>query len=257
MMLQQTQVDRVLPAYRLFLKRFPTLKRLARARRGSVIKAWSGLGYNNRAVRLHTAAQAIISKHRQAVPSLLDDLRALPGVGTYTAAAIQAFAFRNHVAAVDVNHGRVLRRIFFGLGSPTVKEVQELAASLVPKGGAYRWNHGLMDFGALVCKSRPRCDICPMQTFCAAYPAVLKAPSAKRKLEPFLGSDRNVRGRIVALLRELPHGRWLPARRLQEQLDDIVPVLPERVALLVRGLQKDGVVQTRHHGNRLGAARLA
>ncbi|HYV21549.1 MAG TPA: A/G-specific adenine glycosylase, partial [Candidatus Bathyarchaeia archaeon] len=152
MMLQQTQVSRVLPAYRRFLQRFPTLRALSRAPLGDVLREWSGLGYNRRAVALHAAARAMGDR----VPDDLDALLALPGIGPYTARAVLTFGFERAVTPLDVNTARPLVRAF-GARSQTD------ADRLVPDGRAWDWNQALMDLGATVCTRRePDCDACPL-----------------------------------------------------------------------------------------------
>ncbi len=242
-MLQQTQVDRVLPKYRAFLQRFPTVLHLGRARRASVVRAWSGLGYYNRAVRLHRAARTLLRKHRGTFPTTFDALWALPGVGPYTASAIRTFAFGKRVAAVDVNHARIIRRLFFGMHAPPASVIQTAAASLLPNREASTWNQAMMDFGALVCKSVPRCHVCPVRQQCRAYPAILtRAPSRPRMAEPFVGSDRYFRGRIVHVLRSVSRAAGATQRQLWERVSAIHPILPARCRVLVAALVRDGVV---------------
>lgn len=244
-MLQQTQVDRVVPKFEAFLRRFPTVGHLARARQSSVVKLWSGLGYNSRAVRLRQAALVIVKKYGATFPEMFDDLHSLPGIGAYTARALQTFAFNKHVAAVDVNHGRVVRRVFFGLDAARQSDVEETAASLVPEGRAYQWNQALMDFGALVCKSRPLCGICPVRRLCRAYPTVLSLPRAAKKREPFLGSDRYFRGKIIEQLRQMQYGTELPLRKLWHKVNTQHPVLLHRFTVLLTQLVKEGLVRAR------------
>lgn len=243
-MLQQTQVERVMPKYRAFLHVFPTIQKLASADRSSVIKMWSGLGYNNRAVRLHRAAQEIVQHHKGALPCSSQALDQLPGIGTYTARAIQAFAFNKHIAAVDVNHARVVRRMFYGTRTVSAKELDPLCLSLIPMRKAYAWNHALMDFGALVCRNKPRCDICPLRSVCSAYPDVLKTRKQNKKLsETFLGSNRYFRGRIVEALRNVPD-RHIEFHILWQQIDALHPILQSRFRELIRALESDHVVTT-------------
>lgn len=242
-MLQQTQVDRVMPKYAAFINKFPTIQKLARAQRSSVIKLWSGLGYNNRAVRLHQAAHAIVWQHHGTFPRSPEMLERLPGIGFYTARAIGAFAFDEPVAAVDVNHGRVVQRAFFGTRVPSQKKLAALAQTLVPRSTSYEWNHALMDFGALICKSRPRCDICPLRSLCSAYPKVLSVPKTKKQsAEPFLGSNRYFRGRIVETLRNAPHHR-LAFPTLWQQIDAMHSVSRTRFRTLVGALENDHIIR--------------
>jgi len=163
-MLQQTQVSRVLDYYPRFLKRFPTIEKLARARPKTVREAWEGMGYYARAANLHALAKQVAETGYR-IPDDPEDLRTLPGVGRYTAGAVACFAYEKPVATVDTNVRRVLERAF---GS---KDVWKLAEKLVPKKGerAWRFNQALMELGALVCTARkPKCPICPVRSDCLA-----------------------------------------------------------------------------------------
>jgi A/G-specific adenine glycosylase len=169
-MLQQTQVSRVLDYYPRFLKRFPTIGSLARSKPKAVMEAWDGLGYYARARNLHTLAREVTRRHDGTLPDTPKELRTLPGVGPYTAGAVACFAYEKPVPTVDVNVGRVLRRVFLGDGRRE-KDVWELAENLVPKNGerAWRFNQALMELGALVCTARsPRCPECPVRSDCRA-----------------------------------------------------------------------------------------
>jgi len=168
-MLQQTQVSRVLDYYPRFLKRFPTIGSLARSRPKAVMEAWDGLGYYARARNLHQLAKRVAESGNR-IPDDPVELRTLPGVGQYTAGAVACFAYEKPVPAVDVNVGRVLRRVFLEDGSRE-KDVVELAEKLVPKSGerAWRFNQALMELGALVCTARsPKCPECPVRSDCRA-----------------------------------------------------------------------------------------
>lgn len=213
-MLQQTQVDRVLPFYARFLDRFPTVEALAAAPAGDVITAWAGLGYNRRAVNLQRTAQAVVAERGGVFPQTVDELRTLPGIGPYTAGAIACFAFEQDAAFIDTNMRRVIHRLFFGVDvpGPVAPEmtIVEMARLLVPPGNGWEWNQGLIEFGALQCTSRkPACVVCPLQTGCAAFPAIQSAiatrPAGSRlkREAPFAESNRFYRGRVVAALRDL------------------------------------------------------
>lgn len=170
MMLQQTQVERVLPKYREFLRRYPSIDALARAQVGEVREAWYPLGYNVRPVRLWTIANEVVRRHRGRLPHDRDALLALKGIGPYTAGAVRAFAFRRRAAVVDTNVRRVLQRVFLGIERRvTERQVWALAERLLPR-RPYDFNQALMDFGALVCTARrPGCGSCPMKDFCRSY----------------------------------------------------------------------------------------
>ena len=175
-MLQQTQVDRVIPKYRQFLRRYPTLRALAAAPVAEVRELWYPLGYNVRPLRLHAIARESVARYGGRLPDSADALRALPGIGRYTAGAVLSFAFGRDVAVLDTNVRRVLTRVFFGPRRATRlrgdRRLWELAEALVPAGRGYDFNQALMDFGATWCTPRrPRCPGCPMRGFCATQPA--------------------------------------------------------------------------------------
>jgi A/G-specific adenine glycosylase len=176
-MLQQTQVDRVLPKYHQFLDRYPTMEALAAAPVDDVRQLWYPLGYNVRPLRLHAIACEAMARYGGRLPESADTLRRLPGVGRYTAGAILAFAHGRDVAILDTNVRRVLGRVFFGPRRLRrlrgEKAFWDLAAALVPRGRGYDFNQALMDFGATWCTPRrPRCPRCPMRAFCATYPTL-------------------------------------------------------------------------------------
>jgi A/G-specific adenine glycosylase len=210
-MLQQTPVDRVLPVWQAWLDRWPTPADLAAAPSGEAVRAWGRLGYPRRALRLHQAAQAITAQHGGQVPSDPDALRALPGVGEYTAAAVQAFAFSRRAVVLDTNVRRVVARAVHGQAQPrthlTAAE-RTRAEELWPRAHrrSARWSAAVMEFGALVCTARaPACGGCPVRGSCrwllAGQPPA--AEPARRQAE-YVGSDRQARGRIMAVLRERP-----------------------------------------------------
>jgi A/G-specific adenine glycosylase len=267
LMLQQTQVARVMPRYVDFLARFPTPAHCAAAPCGEVVRAWAGLGYNRRAVNLHRAAVAVVERHKGSLPSSLDALLALPGVGAYTARAVLAFAFGADVGVVDVNASRVLARAVAGKRLDA-REAQALADRLVPPGQGWAWNQAILDLGATVCTARtPACERCPLATTCAWTTSTVSTPSGSmstavmsagggRGPDPaqgsagcsgrqstFAGSDRQGRGRLVDALRLGPVPlSGLPA--VTGWPDD--PVRARRVA---EGLVADGLA--RLDGNRL------
>lgn len=206
-MLQQTPVSRVLPAHDAWLRRWPTPPALAAATPADAVRQWDRLGYPRRAVRLHASAELITIHHQGEVPRSADQLRALPGVGSYTAAAVASFAFGQRHAVLDTNVRRVLTRLVTGDFLPrpalTAAEVR-LAESLLPLGGtlAAKWSVGVMELGALVCTTaRPRCDDCPLRGQCAWLRQGRPAASTRRSTARYEGSDRQARGRLLAVLR--------------------------------------------------------
>lgn len=207
-MLQQTPVTRVLPAYAAWLERWPTPRTLAAASPGEAVRQWGNLGYPRRALRLHAAARQIVDRHGGDVPAAYATLRELPGVGAYTAAAVASFAFGDPQAVVDTNVRRVLARAWDGVASPpraaTAAEARR-ARALLPRdpGRASRWSVAVMELGALVCTSRsPKCGECPLAPECAWRLAGKPAPAeAPPRGQRYQGTDRHVRGRLLEVLR--------------------------------------------------------
>jgi A/G-specific adenine glycosylase len=254
-MLQQTQVDRVIPYFHAFLEQFPDLEALAAAATADVITAWAGLGYNRRAVNLQRAARYVVSELGGVFPETVAGLMKLPGIGPYTAGAIACFAFEQDVAFLDTNMRRVLHRVFVGVDAPkpTVNDLEltKIAAEAMPSGDGWRWNQALIEFGALQCTARkPACIVCPLQAECLAFPAIQTAiaqlPVGTRLKNEgvFAGSNRFYRGRVIAALRDPDRAGGLPIPKLgplvRENFTDAdEPWLYE----LVRGLERDGLAE--------------
>lgn len=171
-MLQQTQVPRVIPKYREWLTRYPSLERLARAHAGEVREAWYPLGYNVRPLRLREIARTALRDHGGRLPTTRDELLRLPGIGPTTAGAVLSFAFGQDAPILDTNVRRVLRRVFIGeRARPRDRVLWDLEADLLPPGRAYDFNQALMDVGATICTARrPRCAACPLSRLCVSYP---------------------------------------------------------------------------------------
>ena len=207
-MLQQTQVDRVLPRWVNWMERWPTPSALAAEEPGEAVRAWDRLGYPRRALWLHRAAVEIAEQHGDVVPSDVDELLALTGVGPYTARAVAAFAYGERHPVVDTNTRRVIARAIHGraaAGMPAPADLADMEALLPEERvSAAVFNAAAMELGAVVCTARaPKCDTCPIAAWCewrgAGYPD--NAPQKRPRQAAFAGSDRQVRGRIMALLR--------------------------------------------------------
>ncbi len=173
-MLQQTRVESVIPFFERWMREFPTIMALADAQIDEVLRLWEGLGYYRRAHNLHLAARVLVDEYGGTIPSEISELRRLPGVGAYTAAAIAAIAFEVDVLAVDGNLRRVLSRLFDFSEDPRTtsgeRHLRELAAPLLPRGSASLFNQALMDLGAMICKPQnPECEGCPVNVFCLSY----------------------------------------------------------------------------------------
>ncbi|WP_236539275.1 HhH-GPD family protein [Spiractinospora alimapuensis] len=247
-MLQQTPVVRVLPAWRAWMDRWPEPSALAASPAGDAVRMWDRLGYPRRALNLHAAAVAIVERHSGEVPRDVTELRALPGVGQYTAAAVASFAYGQRHAILDTNVRRVLARLHSGVEYPPKtpkKEEYTLAERLLPEDPAVaaRWGVAIMELGALVCTARaPRCADCPIARQCAWKSAGRPAHTGPpRRGQTYAGTDRQVRGRLLAVLRAAEG----PVAK--SALDDVWdrPVQRERA---LDALVADGLVDPRDDG---------
>lgn len=243
-MSQQTPVARVAPVWVAWMERWPTPADFAAAGTADVLRAWGTLGYPRRALRLQDCARTVVERHGGEVPDDEVALLALPGVGTYTAAAVMAFAFGRRSVVLDTNVRRVLARTLGGeaLPAPSLTAAETArAAAVVPSSdaAAATWAAATMELGAVVCTARaPRCDACPVAGECAwraaGYPA--DEHEARRRTQAWAGTDRQVRGKVMALLRaehghvarERVAGVWPDARQLDR---------------CVAGLVEDGLVE--------------
>lgn len=256
-MLQQTQVDRVIPKYHAFLETFPTVEDLADAPTADVIRLWSGLGYNRRAVNLQRAATAVVEQYGGEFPADVEALKALPGIGPYTAGAIACFALEQDVGFMDTNIRRLLHRLFIGPEVPdeqrSHREMQALAAGVVPSGSGWEWGQAVMEFGALQCTARkPACLTCPLQHHCRAFPAIQtvlaelsKSGFRRKKEESFQGSNRFYRGRVVRTLHE--HGVQNDGLDLDQLgshvFDEYTSEHRDWLQGIVDGLARDGLLE--------------
>ena len=200
-MLQQTQASRVVPAYRSFVSRFPTVAALAAAPRADVLREWGSLGYPRRAVGLHETARAIVREHDGVVPHEPSVLERLPGIGPYTAAAVASLGFGAAVPALDVNVRRVVGRVVLGRDDGAAREVRGAAERWIDPASPAAWNQALMDVGREHCRPRPRCDGCPLARACRFRTNGVQPAPVRRRQPPYEGSMRQLRGTILALLR--------------------------------------------------------
>ncbi|MGH2571921.1 MAG: A/G-specific adenine glycosylase [Actinomycetota bacterium] len=237
-MLQQTQASRVSPAYRAFLRRFPTVVALASASRREVLEAWDGLGYNRRAVALSEAARAIVADHGGRLPADPEALIKLRGVGPYTAAAVASIGHGVPVAAVDTNVARVLARAALGRERHHVPAAQlrRAADEWLDLSDPGAWNQALMDLGREVCRPKPRCEACPIFDACRfrRSSSVARRPQSRRQPR-FRGSSRQLRGAVIRILRTTPSAT-IGALALAAGEP------PERVSGAVRALAAEGLV---------------
>ncbi|MDO7868563.1 A/G-specific adenine glycosylase [Nocardioides jiangxiensis] len=229
-MLQQTPVARVLPVHEAWLDRWPTPSALADETSGEAVRAWGRLGYPRRALRLHAAATVIRDEHGGEVPDTYEQLLALPGVGDYTAAAIASFAFGRRHVVLDTNVRRVLARTLTAaeFAAPAVTRAErDLAGSVLPGSDedAAAWAAASMELGAVICTAaRPACERCPVVDLCAWHAAGRPAyDGPARKVQDYAGTDRQCRGRLLAVVRDadspVPRGRLEAEWHLPEQRD--------------------------------------
>jgi A/G-specific adenine glycosylase len=255
-MLQQTQVSRVQEKLPAFLEKFPTFSALARSTTSDVVRAWQGMGYNSRAVRLQNLARTLRDNYGGTLPETIDELQSLPGIGPYTAHAVSCFAMMKPVPLVDVNIRRVFSRIFWKMhslsGLRTEREIWVLAKKVLAR-NAYLWNQALMDLGATICTSRkPLCAYCPVARQCASRglgrlkAAGLSAPD--RRPEPMYDGipQRIWRGKIVQKLRDLDGMQSVSMQRLGKSIRQNFrrSELPWLVSVVDR-LRNDGLVAVR------------
>ncbi len=238
-MLQQTPVNRVLPIWEQWIIRWPTPAELATAKRSQVITEWGRLGYPRRALRLHESAAIIARDFDNKVPESLAELRSLPGVGEYTAAAIAAFAFGHSTLVLDVNIRRLFARLIDGVQYPTTspsKLERELRLSLIPTEGA-KWAAATMEFGALLCTSQnPNCAACPLKRQCCWRRAGYPKSEIPRKGQNWAGTDRQCRGTIVQALRE---NKKLSQKKLEALWHD-----NSQIEKALKTLIADGLIET-------------
>ena len=242
-MLQQTSTSRVAEPWRRFVERFPTPRSCAEAGLDEVLRAWRGLGFPRRAKALHDAAALMVERHAGRVPSRVEQLLALPGVGHYTAHAVASFAFGERVAVLDTNVGRVLARAL--ANRPLAqREARELAAALLPRREVAAFNQAMLDLGAQFCTATPRCEGCPVARRCrwrregGADPAPRSA-AVSRPQGLFAGSDRQIRGRVLQCLEEGARTRQALGRELADvdaaRLDGLVERLAHEGLIGRRG----------------------
>ena len=240
-MLQQTPVNRVLPVYEAWMNRWPTAASLSKATPAEVITAWGRLGYPRRALRLHECAKEITHNFKGKIPESQAELRALPGIGEYTAAAFTAFAFEKRSLVLDINIRRLFARLFDGVETPTqsaTKVEKSRYEELIPKKDPHLWAAATMELGAVICTSQsPKCGICPVAHVCTwrslDYP---KSDVVKRR-QSWHGTDRQCRGTIVQALRE-------NAVLTKSQITQLWDV-PSQLEKALLTLLDDGLIESR------------
>jgi A/G-specific adenine glycosylase len=243
-MLQQTQVERVRTKYAEFVKKFPTVQKLARASLGDVLRVWSGLGYNRRAKYLHECAKRVVGEYAGKFPDDIPTLMTLPGIGISTSAALSAFAFLHDEPMIDTNIRRILCRVFFApkmsrsdldieYPTPTDKELYVFAKMLIPTGRGRDWNYAMLDLGATLCTARNHSHECPLEKLHGEVEDfVYKKPQKK-----FAHSDRYYRGRILATL--------VVEKSTKAKLGRALTIDAEKLGLLVAKLVSEKLIVMR------------
>lgn len=241
-MSQQTQIGRVGEALPAFLDAFPDVPALAAAPVAELLRAWGGLGYPRRALAMRAAARDMVARWDGRVPGTVEELESLPGVGPYTARAVASTAFGVPVTALDVNARRVLGRVLGG--ASTGRSFQSTADELAPFHRSADWNHALMDLGATICRPSPDCLACPLRSMCAwvvGRPVSANAPARKAGV-PFRDTNRYVRGRVLATLRDLPPGTW------HLMGNETLSIDPVRIERALDELHHEGLLELDEHG---------
>jgi len=240
-MLQQTPVNRVLPVWEVWMKKWPTPKHLAKAKKSDIIKYWGRLGYPRRALRLHETSKIITTKYRGSIPKTLPELRELPGVGEYTAAAIYSFAYGKRALVLDTNIRRVFARAIDGkeYASLTLNNKERTKREKLMPREASLWAAATMELGATICTARsPQCEICPIAQSCVwrfkGYP---KSRAPKRKTQAWHGTDRQCRGTILNYLREKDRGTRSQFEKLWSDKKQLEKAL--------KSLETDGLIERR------------
>ena len=238
-MLQQTPVSRVVPAYQAWIERWPDARALAAAPSGEAVRQWGRLGYPRRALRLHASCVAVVDRYDGELPTTVPELLSLPGVGDYTARAVAAFALQQRHPVVDTNVRRVVARVIEGVADAAVtRKDLALVEGLLPDADAEAatLSVALMELGAVLCTARsPRCTDCPVAAWCRWHRAGSPAlPAPVRRPQGYAGTDRQVRGRLLAVLREATGP--VPAELLEQVWDEPVQRARALDALVVDGL---------------------
>ncbi|PJM78682.1 A/G-specific adenine glycosylase [Bifidobacterium scaligerum] len=247
-MSQQTQMSRVVPYWTDWMARWPDAQALADAPKADVITAWGRLGYPRRVLRLQECARVVTEQYHDELPHTYEELIGLPGIGDYTASAVLSFAFGERIAVIDTNIRRVLSRVFLGvesLGGAASPAERALANRVLPEQGAVgesvTWNQSVMELGAVVCTAKsPLCEACPVADDCM-FLKLGRPGLGQRRTRPrqrFQGTDRQVRGLVLASLRELPAGASLPRKDAEKLWDDQV-----QLASCIASLDDDGLIE--------------
>jgi A/G-specific adenine glycosylase len=240
-MLQQTPVNRVLPVYQEWMKRWPTAAKLAAASPADVITAWCRLGYPRRALRLHECAKVITNELSGKIPEDEAELRKLPGIGEYTAAAMTAFAFKQRSLVLDINIRRLFARLFDGVEIPTqsaTKFEKSRYEELIPKKEPHLWAAATMELGAIICIAQsPKCGICPVAADCTWRSLDYPKSDRVKRTQTWHGTDRQCRGTIVQALRE---NEVLTKNQISQLWD-----VPSQLEKAILTLLDDGLIESR------------
>ncbi|MCE5192439.1 A/G-specific adenine glycosylase [bacterium] len=257
-MLQQTQTARVQERLPSFLQQFPDFTALAAANNATIVRAWQGMGYNNRALRLRDCARAVVDRFAGKLPDTADDLRSLPGLGPYTVSAILSFAFHRDVIVLDVNVQRLYSRLFLNLQTTldVMPEAQllQVATEVYPRGRSSEWHQACMDIAAEFCTARsPRCLFCPIAKACHSAFGLAEAAPPHVSEPSYRGKPNRIwRGRIIELLRDLGPDQTMALAELRNRLfvteeEPDVPWLEN----ILRALERDGLIEREQATDRI------
>lgn len=240
-MLQQTPVNRVLPIYQVWMKRWPTAADLAAASAAEVITAWGRLGYPRRALRLHECAKVITRDLSGKIPEDENELRKLPGIGEYTAAAMAAFAFNKRSLVLDINIRRLFARLYDGVEVPTqtsTKNEKSRYEEFIPKKDPHIWAAATMELGAIICTAQsPKCGICPVAQNCKWRSLDYPKSNVVKRTQTWHGTDRQCRGTVVQALRE---NEVLTKNQITQLWD-----VPSQLEKAILSLLDDGLIESR------------
>jgi len=268
-MLQQTQVPRVIEKFKEFMQKFPTIQHLAQASPADVIHAWSGLGYNRRALLLHSFAQEVHTKYNNHIPNTIEQLQELPGMGPYTRGAVLSFAYNLPEPAIDVNIRRIYLRYFRGkdqgvpMGKKEEQELYHFIKTTIPEGKSCDLHNALMDFGSLICqRDKPLCQQCPLQSSCKFYPLYQEQPQKAffiMEKRPEKGTTENgrfipnriFRGRIVEFVRKNNETEIFVETFGKAIKMDYTNKDQEWLLMLCKGLEKDKLLWFKKSNNHL------
>ena len=246
---QQTQISRVIILWEKIIEAYPTIKSLADANTSYLLTIWGNAGYPKRALNMQKAAQLINKENQGIVPKNIKDLILLPGIGPYTASVILAFGYKQNVPTIDINFKRILGRYFLGKEVDKERDIQIIIDLLIEEANYDFWNPAIMDFGSLICNSKPKCKVCIMNKNCKAFLSPTKEKK-KKKSKKFIGSNRYYRGKILKLLRDRKT-KNITLRLVYKEFKK-EKITTEKILKIIQSLDDDKLIQLEKEVLRLG-----